>query len=410
MIVLSAEMNEMNEMNTTANRDSLSAQSEDSPLDLLDVLVLLAENKKTLLLVPIVVGLVALAATFLVTPKFAATASLMTPQQPQSSAAALLGSLAGLGSVAGGAGGALAGLKNPADQWVGLLQSRTIADAMIEKFSLRTRYDVDYQFQARKELAARTDITAGKDSLIQIEVVDQDPEVAAKMARNYVDELQKLSKTLAMTEAAQRRAFFESQLKDAKMSLTKAEQALQGAGVNMGALKASPEAAVGAMAELQARVVATEVRLSVMRQYLTENTPEVRQLIGELRALREQLASQEKNDVSGDKSVNSEYIGRYRDFKYYETLYDLLARQYEMARSDEARDGAVIQVVDEPVVPEWKSSPKRALIAGVAAGVALLLTVVYLLLRESIRHAAIEDPVAAGKLQRLLGVLRWSKA
>lgn len=400
----------MTEQARTAAPDA-GGNSTEPGVSLLDVLLLLAENRKRLVLIPAVVGLLTLAGTFLITPKFTSTATLMTPQQPQSSAAALLGSLAGLGGVAGGgAGSALAGLKNPADQWVGLLQSRTIADAIIERFDLRTRYEVEYQFQARKELDSRTDVTAGKDNLIQIDVVDQDPATAAKIARAYVDELQKLSKTLSLTEAAQRRAFFEMQLRDAKNNLTKAEQALQGAGVNVSALKTSPEAAVGAMAELQARIVAAEVRLSVMRQYLTDSASEVRQVISELQALKAQVAAQERSDPSSGRAGNAEYVARYRDFKYYETLYELLARQYEMARSDEAREGAVIQVVDEPVAAEWKSSPKRALLSAVAAALAFVLTIVHLLVRESMRHAAAEDPTAAGKLERLFKVWQRPRA
>lgn len=390
--------------NAPHDREQVPVEPE---LSFLDVLVLLSENRKRLVLVPVVVGLLAIAGTFLIKPRFTSTATLVTPQQPQSSAAALLGSLAGLGSVGGGGGaGALAGLKNPADQWVGLLQSRTIADTIIAKFDLRVRYDVDYQFQARKELDSRTDVTAGKDNLIHIDVVDEDPATAAKIARAYVDELQKLSKSLSLTEAAQRRSFFEVQLKDAKNNLTKAEQTLQASGINISALKASPDVAVGAMAELQARVVAAEVRLSVMRQYLTDSAPEVRQLLTELQALKSQVAVQERSDTASGRAGNAEYIGRYRDFKYYETLYELLARQYEMARSDEAREGAVIQVVDEPVVAEWKSSPKRALISVVAALVALVLTIVHLLIRESMRQAAAEDPAAAGKIERLSSVWR----
>ena len=143
----------------------------------LDVALVLRQNLKILLVFPVVAGLLALAVSFLITPAFMASAKIMPPQQQQSTAAALLGSLGGLAGAAGAAG-----LKNPADQWIGLLKSRTIADAMVARFDLRSRYDAKFQFQARNTLAGSTNINAGKDSLITIEVIDKDPKMAAEMA------------------------------------------------------------------------------------------------------------------------------------------------------------------------------------------------------------------------------------
>ncbi|MBS0444561.1 MAG: lipopolysaccharide biosynthesis protein [Proteobacteria bacterium] len=377
--------------------------------DFLDASLTLAEHARLLILIPIVVGLLTLGITFLITPTFTATTSIMTPQKSDSAASLLLGSLSGL---AGTAAGSLAGLKNPADQWVGLLQSRTIADALINKFKLRERYNVEYMFKARKILAKLTDIQAGKDGLITIDVLDEDPEVAKQMADSYVDELQKLSRAVALTESSQRRAFFEERLKDTQNKLDQAAAALQKSGIGQSTFKTDPGAAVDAVARLRGQIVAAEVRVSVMRNYMTEQSPDLRLAQKELSSLRQQLSQIEHVDDPAQAGGEA-YVAKYRDFKYYESLYELIAKQYELAKIDEARDGTVIQVVDHAVVPEWKTNPKRGLMSGLAALLSLILTGLYFLGRESIRRRAVAEPAAGAKfvaLRRALSLRRRRSA
>jgi uncharacterized protein involved in exopolysaccharide biosynthesis len=361
---------------------------------LLDLAIVIRRHVRQLVIAPLLAGGVALGASFLISPSFTSVAQILTPQQGQgSAAAALLGSLGGLAGAAGG----LAGVKNPADQWVGLLESRTIGDALIQRFKLRELYDVDYQFQARKELDNYSTFTAGKNGLITIEVSDTSPQRAKDMAQAYIDELQKMSDQLAVTEAAQRRLFFEKQLRQAQANLVKAETALAESGVSPQVLKVNPEAAVGALAQLKAQITAQEVKLSVMRGSLTSASPDLQQAERELSSLRVQLQKASLNDAGTERGA--EYIGRYREFKYQETLFDLLAKQYELAKVDEAKEGAVIQVVDTPSLPEWKSSPKRALIAAGAAVVTLLGLLIYAFSRAAI-EAMVNDPDNADRLKR----------
>jgi tyrosine-protein kinase Etk/Wzc len=372
-------------------------QSNDADeISWLDVALVLRQNLMILLVFPVVAGLLALAVSFLITPAFMASAKIMPPQQQQSTAAALLGSLGGLAGAAGAAG-----LKNPADQWIGLLKSRTIADAMVARFDLRTRYDSEFQFQARNALAGSTSINAGKDSLITIEVIDKDPKMAAEMADAYVEELQKISKTLAVSEAAQRRLFFEGQLNDAKKNLVEAETTLRASGVNASILKTNPEAAVGAIAQIKAQIASAEVQLSVMRGYLNSGSSEMQRALTELSSLRAQLTKADQKDSAADAASGSDYVGKYRNFKYYETLFELMARQYELAKADEAKDGALIQVVDAAQIPEWKTSPKRGVIAALTTVLALILAIAYVLARQSLMSAALKNPDFAAKLSAL---------
>lgn len=372
--------------NSPLQDDGSSLSSVPTEIDLREVYKTLAAAKRLLIGAPIVVAAVAVACTFLISPKFTSTVKMMPPQQAQSTASALLGSIGGLAGLAGGgaagAAGALAGLKNPSDQWIGILSGRTIADAMIARFKLRERYDLEYAYETRDELDDRTNIQVGKDGLITIDVTDENPAVAAQMANAYVEELRRMTKELALGEAAQRRVFFEQQLKLAKDGLVNADRALQQAGVVEGVIKSVPEATVGALAEMRAKLVSLDVRISVMRGALTESAPELRAALREQAELRSQLA---RLEVAAPAALNEKaenYINRVRDVKYYETLFEIMARQYELARADEAREGALIQVIDEAVPAEKKSSPKRALIGLVAFALSLLATGVFILVRR----------------------------
>ena len=246
-----------------------------------------------------------------------------------------------------------------------LLESVTVADRIIDAYKLLEVYDAKYRQDARKELKSNVRIAAGKkDGMLSIEVDDHDPQRAAAMANSYVEGLRQLTSTLAVSEAQQRRVFFEQQLEQTKDKLTKAQVALQSSGFSQGALKAEPKAAAEGYARLRAEATGAEVRLQSMRRMLAEGAPELLQQQATLAALRDQLARVEQRDTAGN---DSGYVGKYREFKYQETLFELFARQYELARVDESREGGLIQVVDVATPPERKSKPKRSLIALAAA-------------------------------------------
>lgn len=373
---------------------------DEDEINLLDILQVVAENARLLIFGPLAVGLIALGWSYTITPTFTATTSFVTPQQQQSAATAML---AQLGSLAGLAGAA-AGIRNPADLYVALLNSRTVADRMIDRFNLMELYETDYRESVRKGLAGSSSISAGKDGLISISVEDTDPKRAAAIANAYVEELARITGSLAVTEAQQRRLFFEQELAKAKENLAKAEIALGGAGAGEAMLKFNPAAMGEGIATLKAQVVAKEVQLSSMRGYLTETSPEFRQARQELTALRAQLAKADKPvAMAGD----AEYITRYRDFKYYEVLFEQLARQYEIARIDESHDVALIQVVDVAEPPERKSGPRKAKIAVMATLAAGFALVVFVFVRLALKTI---KPENAAKLtavrQALVGMLR----
>jgi uncharacterized protein involved in exopolysaccharide biosynthesis len=394
--------NSVNDNQSSESNLPMGKQESDDEISLLDLLQTIVDNLRLLVLGPLAVGLTALGISFAIKPSFTAELTFLMPQQQQGMAAGMLASLGALGGLAGAA----AGLKNPTDQYVAFLKSTSLENALIDRFKLMERYDAEYKQDARKSLENNIKISAGKDGLIKVEVSDEDPQFAAQMANAHIEELSKLMGRLALTEAQQRRHFFEKQLEQTKNNLTKAEIELRKTGVSSGVLKSDPATAVAAVAGLQAQITAQEVRLGAMRGYLAETAPEINQGLTELANLRNLLLKQsiQGKDVT---SGQSDYVAVYREFKYHEALFELFAKQFELAKVDEAREGSAIQVVDLALPPERKSKPHKALIAILATLVTGFALLLYVFVRQSVRNAN-QDKEAAQKLQNLKD--SWRKA
>lgn len=359
--------------------DASAAFPAENGLSPADLLAMLLSHWKLLVAGPLLAGALALGYSYSLPPMFTALTTMLPPQQPQSSAAS---ALASLGSLAGLAGGS--GVRSPAEQYVALMESATIGNRIVEGMKLVEGYGQAKASAARDILAGSTTIGVNKrDGLIVVQVSDSDPKRAADIANRYVVELRRMTGDLALTESQRRRAFFELQLSQTRDRLAQAQRALQGSGLGAGAMKSDPKAAVERYARLQSEVVAAEVRLQALRGSLTDSANEVRTQQTTLSALQSQLARAER---PSDTTADADYVGRYREYKYQETLFELYARQFEMARADESRDSDLIQVVDPATPPELKSGPKRLRMAVTAALSVAAALVVGLLLHGSFRR------------------------
>jgi uncharacterized protein involved in exopolysaccharide biosynthesis len=381
---------------------------DEDEISLLDLLIVLAKHKKMIVGVTFSAALIAIVVSLLLPNIYTGTAKVLPPQQSQSTAAMLLGQLGGLAGLAGGS----VGIKNPNDLYVGMLKSRTVADSIIVRFDLQKLYGLQTMVETRKEFANNSGITAGRDGLITIEFDDEDPKRAAAIANAYVEELDNLTQALAVTEAAQRRLFFERQLRQAKEELSKAEVALKVTQEQTGLIKLDDQgrAIIEAVAALRGQIAAKEVELRAMRTFTTENNPDYVRVQQQLAGLRGELTKLERAQVSGGGDIllptgkvpeaGLEYLRKYRDVKYQETIFELLAKQFEAAKIDEAKEAAIIQVVDQAIPPDRKSKPKRALIVTGFALIASILAILWSFVREA-RERAIKDPLQAARFAAL---------
>jgi uncharacterized protein involved in exopolysaccharide biosynthesis len=302
-----------------------------------------------------------------------------------------------------------------------MLKSRTIADKLIERFDLKRLYQKETLVETRKELSARTEISAGRDGIISVEVDDRNPQRAADLANAYIQELDKLSENLAVTEASQRRLFFEKQLKLAKEALADAEVALKRTQESTGLIQLDMQgrAMIESISRVRAEIAAKEVQLGALGTFATPDNPDYQRLREQLAGLKTQLRRLERPSAGSDGQVfvptarlpqsGMEYVRRFRDVKYQEVVFELMAKQFEIAKIDEARDTWVVQVLDQAVPPDRKSKPKRALIVIVATFAAVIVCLALAAVFEGAERAR-THPEKAARLAELKQLLEWKKS
>lgn len=340
-------------------------------VDFFDLLFVLSDARKRIAMYVVVAMVIGAAIALLTQPSFTGSALILPPQQSQSSLMSLLGQLGSLASLTGMG----SQVKSPADMYIGVLESRTIADHLIDKFHLRSLYKTKTMEDTRVALKKHSKFIATKDGLIHITVEDHSPKRASDMTNAYVDELYLMNSHLAITEAAQRRVFFDQELANERNALTTAEDALKQMEEKTGVIQLTgqAESIIRSMAQIRAEIASREVQLQAMRTFATDQNPDAMRLQEEISSLRDQLSKLE-NDPRAKQlgagnlqagrvpAVGLEYARRLRDVRFNEALYELLTKQYEAARIDEAKAAPLIQVVDRAVPPDKKSSPHRVLL------------------------------------------------
>jgi uncharacterized protein involved in exopolysaccharide biosynthesis len=383
------------ETGTKMNSASISDELGDGyEISLIDVLTQLAYRKWLIAKVTGIAMLIGVVLCFTLPVRYSATTKIMPPQQTQSTASMLMMNQltsGGGGSLTALAGGGL-GLKNPNDIYIGLLTSRPIADAIIQKFDLAKVYHSKDLTKAREKLAGFTAVTSEKAGFLSVTVTDKDKNRVAEMANAYIDQLRILTKSLAVTEASQRRLFYEEQLKQTKDALVAAEHAFQQVQQKKGLvqLDAQAKAMIEGIAALRAQVATKQVEVQALRSYSTEKNPDVQLAEKELSSLRVEEARMEQSNHSPGvaglglgnvPAAGLEYLRAAHELAYRQALFDMMMKQYDAAKLDESKVAAIIQVVEPAIVPDHKSSPKRSLIvlfftiAGLLAGCLLSLII-----------------------------------
>lgn len=378
------------------------------PLFFPELLIILAKRRSFIVWFVGLAALFAVGGSLLLHNTFKANAKIMPPQQNQSMTATAM--LSQMGPLAALAGGQL-GLHTPSDIYVAMLRSRTVSDGMIDRFSLMRVYKLEKRPRedTRKRLDGATEIVAGKDGVISISVEDRDPQLAADMANGYIDELEKLTKTLALSEASKRRMFFERETNIASEDLANAEVALKQTQEKTHLILLDPQsrAMIDAVSQLRMRISAQEVVVQSMRSFATPENPDLIRAQQELTALQGQLARLEHGHgkasiddlpIESVPTAGLEYVRKLREVKYREALFELLAKQFEAAKIDEARDALIVQPLDKAVRPERKYGPPRAIIVISVTLLAVLAAILIAFLRETMERAK-EDPQFVARWQ-----------
>ncbi len=396
---------------TQGEPDSRWVIPAEEEVSLLDLLIALAHRRVRMVQIIGCTTLVGIVLALVLPVRYTATITILPPQQNSSVGSTLMSQLGALGSLSSFAGGTL-GLKNPNDLQVALLKSRTVEDAMVDRFHLMDLYNRKLRSSAIKKFESEVAVGDGaKDGLIRISVTGSSPQRAADMANAYIDEFKKFPATLAVTEASQRRLFFENQMVQAKDNLTQAEEDLKLTEQKTGLLQLDAQArsAISFAADLRAQIAAKQVEINAMRSYATGDNPQLQiaeQQLAGLQAQEAKLASDATSPANVFLSKRSlqassiEYIQKLRNVRYYETIFDLMARQYEIAKVDEARQGAIVQVVDHASVPDHHSSPLRTLIVLGFVLFGVVLSFIWALASESLNRIS-RNPAEKIRLDEL---------
>ena len=348
-------------------------ENNEPDINLLDLLIALGQEKWTLILVTVLAALTGIVVSFITPVTFVSRASIMPSQQSGGGG----GGLASLGSLAGLAGlGALSniasGIKSSDEMYIALMRSQSVQLALIEQFKLKERYGARNNVEARQALNLNVTISADKKSgLLLIDAQDKDPEFAAQLANAQVKELNVILSRLAVTEAQQRRAYYEQQIIKVQTKIPQIEleykQAQKRAGLEVASL-------LSEAGTLPGQIAAKELQLQVLSRFATSQNPELKRLAVEISALRSQMARYElsktepqPNDtrkyVQSTESIKSNFVQKatlaYNTLKIQEALLDGYVKQLELAKVDEAKEGPAVQVVDEAMAPELRSRPER---------------------------------------------------
>jgi uncharacterized protein involved in exopolysaccharide biosynthesis len=396
------------------NQQIQTANAPDSPVQevhLLDLVIILSKRRKFIFRFTLGVALAAVIIVLLIPNRYTAETVVMPPGQNSSMSSALLSQMGG-GALASLAGGSL-GIKNSGDMYVSLFRGRAIEESLIQRFGLMQRYRVKRLSDARKKFETYSTVVLGaKDGLIRISVTDKDPKLAADIANAYVDEFRKLSANLAISEASQRRVFFQQQLLEANENLATAEEAMKQTEQSTGILQIDSQARslIESAAILRGQIAAQEVELKGMSSYATEKNPQVATAEQRLIALKAQLAKLSGTDANPGSEImvpkgnipeaKIEYIRKLRDVKYYETIMELIAKQFEMAKLDEAREGAIIQVSDLAVPPDKKSWPPRTLLILASGILGFILSMSWIILCDY-WQALMRNSINASRIEQL---------
>ncbi|SRR6266478_2328996 len=325
---------------------------------------------------------------FLIPKQYESTTRLMPPDNQSSTTMAMFAAMtAKMGASLGSSAGSLLGLKSSSEVFVGILQSRTLQDQLVNRFDLRKVYHVKLGEEARKRLTDNSVISEDRKSgIITITVTDRDPRRSAAIGAGYVDELNQLVVELSTSGAHRERVFLEERLKAVQKDLEEAEKDFsQYASKNMAIdIKEQGKAMVESAAILQGQLIAAQSEEEGLRQIYTDNNVRIRTVRARIAELQRQLekVGGKGEGSNGDATSSSDslypsikklpllgvtYADMYRRTKVQEAIYEALTQQFELAKVEEVKEIPSVKEIDHADVPEKKSFPPRTLIVIVGA-------------------------------------------
>ena len=367
-------------------------ETDDQDFGFLDLLTMLGEGKWIVLGMTTIAVTIGVVMSLIATPIFSSKAVIMPPQSGGGGSAA--GAIAQLSQVPGlGALGAISGGKSSEQLYVAFMRSQTFQDTIIKKHDLRKKWGSKSIEDARMSLSNTVAIATDKQSgLINVIAQDPDPKFAADLANSHVEELQKMLERVAITEAQQRRMFYESQISRTQANLAAAEARYRQAQESSGILVTSmlAESALRTSSELRAKITGLEIQLQASSAFVTAKNPETQRVASELAALKARLAKLEQGSGHSAATPRQQAtMQAFRELKVQEGMLDGFVRQLEIAKIDEAKEGVPLQLVDVAIPAEIRSLPQRTKMVTAAGSMGAGIGILLALLRAGMRKISL---------------------
>ncbi len=352
-------------------------------IDIKDYLIILLKWRGVIVFNVTVITFLAIVISLVLPPKWTAKTTILPPSEETGSMgiSALLGG--GVGGMLGG--GALSrmlpGMATLSDLFAKELESRRIMTEVLKRNKLFKLYKAKYEEDALKKLREQTVIEITPEGIISISITERTPELASQIANSFVEELDRFNREVNMTAGKKNRIFLEERLETVEKDLQAAEESLKVFKERHKTVSLSKEmsAAVEAISNIKARIMADEVQLGMLYRYSSNNNPEVIRLQNEIAQLKIKEREIErkgkgKEGFGAGFSIPFEKIAevslklarRNRDMSIQGELYKLLTQQYEQAKIMEVRDTPTVQVLDRATPPERRSFPRRKRMVVVA--------------------------------------------
>ncbi len=259
--------------------------------------------------------------------------------------------------------GILSDYFTPADIYKAILGSRTVQEAIVERYDLQKVYHLKSREKTLKALSGHAHVKLNPDGTIAVSVEDRSPQRAADMTNAFLLELDRFNVEKRSTSARRTREFLQHRVAETDSLLAVSEQRLRRYQEEKHTVAPSMVGsdATQAAADLMSRKIMLEVRLGTLRGYLGEDNDQIVQARSELDQLDRRIATLPALENDLQRLV--------RDARMYEQLYLLLTSELERSRVRETMDTPTVQVLDAAKPPERHSRPRKGLLA---AGAGLL--------------------------------------
>lgn len=379
-------------------QQQVSAEQAENEINLLELLMVLVKRKRLIITVTLAAAIASICYSLLLPNIYTATAKVVPPQKEGGGLSAALGQLGGLAAAAGLGGG----FGGSADTYVSILKSRSVADAVIKKLDLMKEFKAKTSDDARRTFSGIVKVQAGaKDGIITITADHKKPEMAAKLVNATVEELGRRSVQLNLARVSNDRVFLEKRLDVVKQDLKKAEDDMKAFSQQNKAVQVDSQvrASIEGVARLKAELASKEVQLAALRSYQTDQSPEVKVLVAATNRLRKELGSLAGSGTTNEgipsvgnvPNLGLEYARKMREVKTQEAIFEQLTKQYEMTKINENRDTSTLQILDDAVVPDRKSKPKRSMIVILSTVSAFFVSIFAVFLLEYSEKLPPED-------------------